>query len=979
MWLMHQIYKICKWSIGVFLIGIALCFSVFADAPYDTFLKNLKYSGFSPQEIAQQEVVSRYAFSSLLNASECKNCLVPNKDYTDRYSADFWEKFSTTPWHYFSDIAFQDANFLGNNYFYCVAYVGDHQYMQWYSQYTSPICGGKFCGTKNVSNAELYQVLVNMLAKYIYQDFSVDRDEVYEWYQGLGEESYEKLSFTSQDLAIIQKYAKEQSWRKALPTPKSVQTYAKYCSFNLAWCGFSQIADIGEWFWPIAQVNILLKKWVLQQWDISKAKLFISPTGKEVLQMIYRVNGLVSCDFNLDYDYDKIPNERDNCPNHFNPHQRDSDGDGIGDVCDDDIDNDGIKNPIGIVDDSWEVNTDLLDDLKHWDLPNWEEMDNCIFVHNTDQQDSDGDGIGDACKDTHGLGGNNGQNDDLLWITIKTNMLEPTAPANGAFTAVVDGKWDRIARKFSDDGSQLTGEQVRHVFMQKGLYTVTAIASNTMHTAQAKVQVYIWESVKIQNALQAIDPLLVYREGKKIKLVLQKLGESDEIIVSFWDTPQHYTADTRIIEHVFDKKWVYPITIHLMRWNTVVALSQIALWYWIWTIGASLRAKTLHPQINQDIAFTTNIRGYRYRDIKDIIWDFGDGTKERVKKLSYNHRYDSLWPKVVRQQIVLYDGRVLDTALTLYVRDPHLSSAYYLNQALKKLIWKAGDTVKILYRKPSYQKEHTILINNGLWQKKFEKIPWSVQDTYWRGGEYHPWITAWVDDINLSAYSTIHVLPDTRCHSKYLAWTMGTFKCDLDWDTIPDMCDDDIDGDGMKNLLDLLIKENPDCSFDERNLNAVSLQDHWRYPWWLDNCPFKRNTNQKDSNGDGIGDSCQKDFGEWDGKNIDTDGDGIPDEDDHCPLLPETFNMIVDRDGCPELQSDDSDTHDTDGDGIDDSIDDYVWKPIITPAVCDRCPCVYSDFAYDLAEYDSVQIEIKSLTKKKLYDYIFPVYIGEFR
>lgn len=41
-------------------------------------------------------------------------------------------------------------------------------------------------------------------------------------------------------------------------------------------------------------------------------------------------------------DNDGVPNSRDNCPYVANPDQVDTDGDGIGDVCDDDIDGDGV-------------------------------------------------------------------------------------------------------------------------------------------------------------------------------------------------------------------------------------------------------------------------------------------------------------------------------------------------------------------------------------------------------------------------------------------------------------------------------------------------------------------------------------------------------------------------------------------------------------------------------------------------------------
>ncbi|XP_019638162.1 PREDICTED: cartilage oligomeric matrix protein-like, partial [Branchiostoma belcheri] len=70
-----------------------------------------------------------------------------------------------------------------------------------------------------------------------------------------------------------------------------------------------------------------------------------------------------------DSDGDGVGDVCDNCPTDINTDQRDTDGDGVGDVCDSDADSDG-----------------LLDD-----------RDNCPFVANVQQEDSDGDGIGDVC------------------------------------------------------------------------------------------------------------------------------------------------------------------------------------------------------------------------------------------------------------------------------------------------------------------------------------------------------------------------------------------------------------------------------------------------------------------------------------------------------------------------------------------------------------------------------------------------------
>ncbi len=127
-----------------------------------------------------------------------------------------------------------------------------------------------------------------------------------------------------------------------------------------------------------------------------------------------------ACD--TDTDGDDIANIDDNCPMTYNPAQDDSDGDGVGDICDGkDTDGDGwidIYDNCKYVDNPEQSNIDWDSEGDACDSDNDNDEvldinDNCPTYYNPNQEDSDSNGVGDSCDGT--------DSDNDGWIDVYDN------------------------------------------------------------------------------------------------------------------------------------------------------------------------------------------------------------------------------------------------------------------------------------------------------------------------------------------------------------------------------------------------------------------------------------------------------------------------------------------------------------------------------------------------------------------------------
>jgi len=148
-------------------------------------------------------------------------------------------------------------------------------------------------------------------------------------------------------------------------------------------------------------------------------------------------------------------------------------------------------------------------------------------------------------------------------------------------------------------------------------------------------------------------------------------------------------------------------------------------------------------------------------------------------------------------------------------------------------------------------------------------------------------------------------------------------QADVDGDKIGDVCDSDDDNDGLTDERERQIGTNP-VDPDTDDDGVLDGQD---------NCPLVANPNQADKDKDGTGDACDSVDNSAPSAPADTDRDGVPDSRDNCRNVANASQTDTDRDGTGDACDSDDDNDsltdtkekeigtiptnpDTDGDGV---------------------------------------------------------------
>ena len=366
-------FSFCRRWLNLWLIFIfAVCFLGVWYGNAVSSTQRLEEIWLDVEEFSNKKSISRYEMTRLLNAANCEDCIQSPDWMKQSYTKSFWNDFRAIDWKDFNDIDYLGVFWNKKSYYYCVAYIWDNWYMAWYPK-TSTKCQWNFCWQDPITVSEAYQTLLNIIQDQIRQKYEIDWSSVKDWMNGLSKVKRE-IILNQINIESIKNADIKSTYAQ---TNDEFQAWLKYCMYNLRACNFQAFWKIWQAYWPISELNVLYKEWIISWEDAMKvAESNDSLRWEDALRIFGLVfDGYSSCSFNVDYDCDNVPNGSDNCPYVYNQNQYDLDWDGIWNVCDVDVDWDWKNNSMWIVDDNdsivvsvWDKN---LDQTPLWDWNLW--------------------------------------------------------------------------------------------------------------------------------------------------------------------------------------------------------------------------------------------------------------------------------------------------------------------------------------------------------------------------------------------------------------------------------------------------------------------------------------------------------------------------------------------------------------------------------------------------------------------------------
>lgn len=853
-------------------------------------------------KILSKNQVSRYEAVKHLNFANCFDCTLPPQNIKENFNYGWFNEFKKKDRFYLNDIWPQDK------YYYCIVNFAQKDYIHWYPS-TNNICWGEFCWSNTLSYSELLQINLNILSNDILWNYEIKNKNIF--YNKINSIKWKKeqlsVNITNEEIKLAKKIKNTNWLTYNIKTFDEFYLYQKYCSLYPWDCWFKEFWEIKKWNYLLSLVNILYDENILSFEEALNLNPYRKANWEDLINLLYKLKKLKTCKIDNDYDKDDILNENDNCIYNYNPSQTDTDKDKIWDVCDDDIDNDWIKNPIWIVNYDWNINA--------WKIT--KNMDNCLFIKNKNQKDKNLNNIWDVCE-------NSGK--DIIWIQIECLPLNWNVPAKKICKS--ETKWDIKKIIWSYNWKKIwEWRQINYKFFKEWKHKIiaTAIWKNN-DTSKASSFLKIWkkqESLNLNNFSIEVsaDPISAL-PWSDISFYPNVQWDFDYLQWDFWDWSIYKKYNSNSLVKNYTSPWVYDVKIKAFK-------DWVFIWYSYLSIkinknanqpSAILKSSNINSPKNSNVNFFFTTKNIDINNVSKVEWNFWDGTKKTTQTIKTNHTFNSWWSKIVTAKIYLNNWKSINWAITQHIfSDKKQEDKSYWANIIANPLWQ------YIWDQTKYK-----INTKWFWPENIDKIIWNFQNKPKQINKkltntniyYNPWKKKTNVDIILNNKEIVTVeLTQTIQWTNICLEKNNSLKCDLDNDWTKDVCDDDIDWDWIWNISWLIKYENHDCSITKENINIDKLkkqEEIIKKGWEKDNCPFKNNIEQIDTNKNGIWDKCED-------QDIDTDQDWIVDSEDYCKEIPENINGIEDEDGCPELKK-------------------STNKLKIKVENCNTCPCHFADY-----------------------------------